>query len=143
MRRLAMVLAAMGATTGCAVQECNLMYAPDYVQIKLESASYASGAWRVEVDGLGCEVLLPGTPADVVCDDENGSLWVELTPDGEGLAMLSLSDYAPDSLDLVITLDGAEILSDHLTPEYATDEPNGEGCGERRSGLITVDVPAT
>ena len=139
MRTLLLATALTAGATGCVTQACNLMYAPDTTAVALHADVWADGAWRVEIDGIGCDVTLPGGE-DLVCDavEEQPSLSLS----SSGLDTLMLWTYAPDTVELVVVHDGVEILRETLTPDYAVDEPNGDGCGERRYATIDVDVPA-
>jgi hypothetical protein len=139
MARVLWITVAMMGATGCVTQECNLMYAPDTISVALHADAWADGAWRVEIDGVGCDVTLPDG-ADLVCDavEEQPSL----TLDGAGLGTLTLWNYVPPTVEVVVLHDGVEVVREELTPEYAEDEPNGEGCGERRYATVDVDVPA-
>lgn len=127
---------------GCIGKECNLMYAPDALEIDFSPALTGDGAWSVTLSGdldAACTVSLPladdGAPD---CDTEGVEL--VLSDDGSAIEAISLFGLAPEHLTLDVALEGATILSEDLTPTYTVDEPNGEGCGERQSAVVVVDT---
>ena len=130
------------ALTGCdsLTTDCNTMYAPDTAQVELQADSWSDGAWEVEADGETCEITLPGTEAEIVCDGQ--ILSISLNGDGSEINSLMLWESAPESFELVLRQDGVEVFSATVSPTYVEDEPNGEGCGFRSYGVATVDVGA-
>lgn len=121
--------------TACGGLTCNLMYAPDNVEVEVSASSWEPGAYEVEAMDEICSFVLP---ADGGPSCTGTVLGVELTDDGSGIAHITLYEAAPDAFDLVIRVDGAELLVEEVVPTYTEDEPNGEGCGVRRSGTATV-----
>lgn len=141
MRRcLPMCLGVLLFTTGCEVlgQSCNLMYAPDNVVVALSASAWPEGVWEVEAEGETCTVTLPGDGSDLSCSGM--VLGVQVANGGAGLTSFSLFDAAPEQFDVVIRVDGVEVLSEVVTPEYVEDEPNGKGCGERQSGAANLTI---
>lgn len=136
------------ALTGCFEKACTLIDAPSGVEITFQGAeALPAGAYVVEIDGVPCAVDLPlaedsGAVGWVGCNPEGSHSWVELTltDDGAGLASAYLGNGAPDPLDISITRDGEEVHAESVAPDYAVDEPNGEGCGERYLADVTVDL---
>lgn len=115
-------------------KSCNLMYAPDNLQVNFDPALTDDGEYLLEVEGGGsCIVRLPD---DVSCEGDN-----TLSPVGlpDKISGLSFFGSAPESVHLTISLDGTVLSTHELTPTYTTTEPNGEGCGDTQSATVTVD----
>lgn len=113
------------------VQECNLMDAPSTTTVAFEVASEGTWAWEVTGEGvdMACSVTLPdGT--DATCTTGDAWASAEATADGWRIGSTVRRGGAPE-LHVTLTLDGAEMLDEVVAPEWAVDEPNGEGCGER------------
>ena len=114
--------------------DCNLMWSPDQVLVDVTDYRFADGDYvmRFESDSsVECAFSIPldedglfecEGPVDVLIDGTSGGSPNEIV----------LWDYAPDSFDIELLQDGELIDSASYTPDYAIDEPNGEGCGERR-----------
>ena len=135
------LLASCGVLDG---RSCNLMYAPSGVTVEFQAQAWAPGTWEVEVDGLSCTVLLDpdATPSgQVACDDAaTPRLEILLSPSSATIDSAWLIESTPDVLTVKLTHDGTVVLDDELVPEYAVDEPNGRGCGERRAATVSVSV---
>lgn len=119
---------------------CTLIYAPDNLTVSFDTEALAPGAYTVTVSGdveATCTLTLP-SEVEGVCDLEGLSL--STNEAGDGLGELFFFDMGPEALTVSITLDGAEIASESFSPSYTVDEPNGEGCGERRSGIVMMSV---
>ena len=134
------MIAVMLSLMGCDLvgQSCNLMYAPDFLTVEITDGDGWAGEIAVSIDGDGTVVTCAFTEEDdaiVNCDDDMSSM--ELAGD---VMTLSLWDFAPDSADLVVTIDGVEVSAQTIKPVYEVDEPNGEGCGERRSATEAVTL---
>lgn len=123
--------------TGCVPQSCNLMYAPSYVDVDLVADDWPPGDYTVSALGDTCTVTLPAFDAPV-CSGTTLSL--ELSADSRGLARLYLWEASPTSFDLVILVDGAELVDEAIAPVYVEDEPNGKGCGVRAGGSVSVEL---
>ena len=128
--------------SGCFSKECNQMYAPDNLQITFEPSLSDAGAWTVELSGdlsATCTVTLPladdGAPD---CDLEGVDLLI--SDDSSSIEGVSFFALAPDAVTLTVSLEGEELLSEDLAPTYESDEPNGEGCGDRRSAEVIVST---
>ncbi len=121
----------------CTSQTCTLMHAPDNVDVQLVADSWAPGTYEVEALGEICTVVLPAV-TDPSCSGT--VLGLALSEDDSGLASVTLWEAAPDAFDLTIRLDGVELLSEEVVPSYVEDEPNGEGCGIRRSGTASISL---
>ena len=113
---------------------CNYMYAPSSLTLEL-NADWA-GAIQVDVSGddtlISC--VLGEEESTAQCDDTSSR--VELSGD---LLVIELWEFTPDVVELTAMHDGgSEDLS--IEPQYAIDEPNGEGCGERRLATESVSL---
>lgn len=132
------------SSSACVVLECNAMYAPDALQLTFDPALEGDGEWTVTLSGdldAGCSVTLPLPTEDAwpVCDMEGVELL--LSEDYTRIEGVSLFALAPEAVTLTVALDGEEILSQAITPEYDVDEPNGKGCGERHFAEVVVATP--
>lgn len=130
--------------SGCIVgKTCNNMYAPDNLEIDLNPPVSDEGAWVVTLSGdldATCTVSLPVADDGFAdCDLEGVDLLI--SEDRLAIEGVSLFDHAPEAITLTMSFEGVEVLSEDIAPDYAIDEPNGEGCGERRSAVVVVDVP--
>jgi hypothetical protein len=131
--RLFLIALCVITATGCAFS-CTLMFAPDTLTVEADSGALDEGLWRIEVDGIGCEILLPSLPDDEpVCDQQARLEWTE-----ERIVALTIQQHSPDEVVLVVSRDGSEV---HVGPEYPDwreSEPNGKGCGTRRVARLKV-----
>ncbi len=130
---------------GCGL-DCNLMWAPDNLSIEFDPEVSTPGVWTFELSGdheASCEVELPvPDPSDMAytpCDADTLSL--QLSGDGADVGGLYLDNVAPSMLTLAVYYNATLVYEDVLEPSYVVDEPNGQGCGERYSGQVTVSVP--
>ena len=127
---------------GCELgHSCNLMYSPDTLTVELDGA-YATGEYELEIFSASGDELCTfavGIPdADqALCTGDVEEVYFDLDAEG-AITSLSLWNFAPATLDVVLYLDGVEVSSETLTPDYREDEPNGEGCGVRSFGTVTV-----
>ena len=64
-----------------------------------------------------------------------------LTPSDGGVAVLSVTEFEPESFALWLTRDGVQVFEESFTPEYEVTEPNGNGCGESYYADLTVQAP--
>ena len=133
--------------SGCPLEPhaCNLMYAPDSLLISLESdgSFFQSGDWLLEVDGVQCLVTLPADDTMVFCDPGDGTgVEIGLADDRSEVVSVMLMGRAPAALEMALSFDDAVVFSQELSPSYSVDEPNGEGCGERSSSEIVVELTA-
>lgn len=140
MRSLLLASLVVLTAPGC-VLECNAMYAPDNLEIVLNPALTDAGSWEIVLEGdleTTCAVVLPLAEGEVAtCDNDAVSLLISAS--GDAIEGVSLFGYAPDSHTISFSLDGTLVSSHDLEPEYELDEPNGKGCGERRSGVVEID----
>lgn len=117
-------------------QACNLMYAPSNLTLSIDAEDdyWEEGSWLVEVDDLSCEFTLPADEATLQCFEDIGAELIDLTfsADGTTLESIRVEAYAPDSIELSLSLDGTEVFTETLSPTYTEDEPNGTNCGIRR-----------
>jgi len=123
--------------TACDELTCNLMYAPDTLIVTVQDADPAS-LYALSFTGddgttISCAIVEAGTTA--YCDDNDSAIGF----DGTDL-VVTLWAFVPDTIDATVSLDGASVLEWSFSPEYAEDEPNGEGCGFRRNGAETVSL---
>lgn len=133
------------SSSGCLIgKECNLMYAPDNLEIHLATPLSDAGEWEISVEGsdgyaVTCAVTLPASDsASASCDDGIASLHLSAANDAiEGVLLFGA---APPTVVVTAALDGVEVGSGEATPSYDIDEPNGEGCGERSTGSVTVTL---
>jgi hypothetical protein len=49
-----------------------------------------------------------------------------------------LSEHIPDSVEIRVTLEGAEIASEFFEVEYEETEYNGRGCDYAYNGEVTL-----
>ena len=134
------LLTAASLFSGCfEAQSCNLVYAPEGVEITFTGDPLEDGIYTVEVAGLFCSFSLghgaadTGTGGGGGCEAyaEGASLLVTVLDDGPRVLRATLTERAPASVDVVVLQDDEVRLSETLAPDYDVDEPNGEGCGER------------
>ncbi len=124
------------ALSGCEGRVCNTLYAPDQANITVQSSGFDPGFYEVEALGELCSVTLPGTT--VTC---SGTV-LNLTLDSGGTAITAINvwEEAPEELDVVIFLDGVELLNETITPTYTESEPNGAGCGFVQFGTAELTL---
>lgn len=136
--RLLIALVPLGLV-GCGGLNCTEMYAPSGVSIGFEASDWPAGDYVFEIDGIECDVTLPGSDG-AFC--ESGGAALELLTDASGAAVQSawLQESTPDPLSIVVSRDGTVIFEDEVSPAYTVDEPNGKGCGERTSASVTVSI---
>ena len=131
---LAMMMMMIACELPIEGQSCNLMYAPNMLNVEV-SADW-SGDVRIDVTGDGETIscTLIAEEAAAQCDDL-GSL---IERAGEQV-VVSLWDYTPDVVDVTVEHAGGG-GSVVLEPSYTIDEPNGPGCGERRLATEQVSL---
>ncbi len=131
-----MILFLLGiAGCGEVGQACTLMYAPNTLSIKVTEASDWNGEIEASVSGDARTISCTFVGGIGNCDDNESQISV----DGS-LLSLTLWDFAPEIAELIITVDGSEVVSENLQPDYEEDEPNGEGCGVRRFGTSVLSL---
>ena len=114
--------------------DCNMVWAPDQVVVDVADYGFADGDYimRFESDSsVECAFSIP-LDEDGLFDCEGPVEVLIDGTDGGSLNEIVLWNYAPDSFDIELLQDGEFIDSASYTPDYVVDEPNGEGCGERR-----------
>lgn len=112
--------------------DCNLMYAPSTTSVSFEVATAATWSWDVtgETVGMSCAVTLPDA-TDGAC--EGGEVMgpdVQGT-DGAWVIGSSVWEGGDETLQVQVWRDGELVLDETIEPDWAVDEPNGKGCGER------------
>jgi len=148
MRALLPLLTLPLLTAGCDLvtpHSCNTMYAPSHLALQFEADAWAPGAYEVEVvtdaATILCAFTLPaGDEWTGRCDDADGIHEVLTDASGEGLERIYLYEETPDVVDVAVSLDGAPLAEDSFAPDYAEDEPNGEGCGVRHAAEVTISL---
>ena len=133
------MLAVLMSLLGCDApsQSCTEMYAPDMLTVEVT----AEAGWAGEVelsasgDGVTITCVLPDGESAASCDD----LQSNLSLSGDTLTA-SLWELAPDSVELVVRVDGVEVAAQTLAPSYTEDEPNGSGCGVRLLATETISL---
>jgi hypothetical protein len=143
------VLGCLGALCGaCELggsnDDCTNEAFSDAVQVTFapeltEPGEYELGFTSNVVDGIcrvvvGGKVIEPCTSAQLSVTGKNSEGVVVLT------ALRVWFDYAPQSFELSVTKDGVNLLERTFTPEYAEDEPNGNGCGVRRLAVVPIAI---
>lgn len=137
------LMVALTATTPAATacHSCFMMWAPSTVTLNFGDAAWEPGVWQLEVNGYTqdalCVVSLPHVDGELVSCGLNAAL--SFDADG-GVASMTLTEFAPDGFSLYLTRDGAGVFQEEFTPSYDLTEPNGPGCGERRTTTIQVDL---
>lgn len=126
---------------GCG-RYCTLMYAPSHLTVEFEADAWAPGTWDVELVGGGaeatCTVTLPLVDgASPECSD---FATLQVNAAGDAIDALSVTDIAPDTFTVRVYDDEGLVAQQQFSPEYAVDEPNGEGCGERRVATVTMTL---
>ena len=117
--------------------DCNSMWAPDHVVVDVADYAFEDGDYVVRFvsdETVECSFSVPLSGDAWDCQGRP-----EVTADGVdtgALREILLWDYAPDSFDIELLQDGELIDSASYDPKYAIDEPNGEGCGERRAAEV-------
>jgi len=131
-----------GLASGCGSlgTACNLMDAPSTTTIHLAGDLSVEGQYELVVnDGqrnlLTCTFDVPAVD-EVPSSCTSGSY---LNTDLEGDAEAVTALVTPDTLVVTLFLDGDELTTETFTPDYAEDEPNGEGCGVRRLAEVELD----
>ena len=134
--------------------ECNLMYAPSTLIINLEGAPTLLGTWALDLEmtslegadrgdetshvtltreALGTQTVISSAPTDPLFQLEID----EEVSTGEVKALI-LQEIAPETIWVTLSEDEHIFADGTFTPNYEVSEPNGEGCGERYSGSITL-----
>ena len=134
-----LALPILASATGCmAKKACNMVYAPDSVEITVESSGFDEGEWIVTVDTASCTLTLPGDVES--CTMDLPSLQIYLSEDGSSITQMRLWEGAPASLDIEFSHEGVVMFSDSIEPTYVEEEPNGEGCGVVQRGTATISM---
>lgn len=148
LRNLVFGLGLIGASSaGCTTESraCNLMAWNHQLTLDLAPSISAEATYEFEIkDGATnpkCTVTIGSNPVETC--SENLSVTRSSTssvPYGISALNLTYSDAEelPNSLVLSITTDGVK-TEYTLTPDYEIDEPNGDGCGERKRATVKVD----
>ena len=122
-------------------QVCTLMDAPSQLRVHLDGEADVPGDYAIEVEAAGrvvasCEATVPLAESfDALCGTRSESRI--LGQPGAGLDGLILSETV-DELTVRVFRDGEELVEETFAPDYEEDEPNGKGCGVRRTGEITL-----
>lgn len=122
---------------GCDLN-CDRLYMPDLLLVRFAADSWPEGTYEIQLEDqdtfqtLSCTVTLPGDTA--LCADGLSQTVV----DGDALLQTEVWAFAPDELELQVSLDGEVVLWESFAPTYEEAEPNGEGCGVQRLGSIDV-----
>lgn len=110
------------------------MYAPSSTSVSFRVASEATWSWEVtgERVDMVCSVTLPDG-ADAAC--EGGRVMgPDVVADGDGWIIGAMDQNGGDeTLQVKLWRDGELVLDETIEPDWAVDEPNGKGCGERYS----------
>ena len=120
---------------------CNMMYAPDMVNILMTTDGMldASDAVMVLIEGGDVPVTCTyeGDNQGAICDDNTSHIWSE-----DGMLNISLWEQTPKEVSVSVWLEDNDLSEGTWsgTPEYIEDEPNGEGCGFRQFGELVLDI---
>lgn len=135
---------ASGCVLGCTSDDCSDAAFSDSIEIVFTPTITVPGDYRLEftsgaVDGtchiqVGGTTLEPCTSASLFVDGKNADGVVTLS------TLRAWFNYGPPSFELVLENDESVIFRQSITPEYATDEPNGPGCGIRKRAVVSVTV---
>jgi hypothetical protein len=144
----AVILSVSALLNGCS-KACNDMYAPDFVRVRLQLEGSEPGtdcyvidvvaddvhqqlAWRMDGDDAGANC---GTGSNSEAD------WllpeIERHTDDE-VAVTFFFKGAPKQMTLELAHEGEPVLSRMIQPKYKESEPNGDGCGTRRSADVEI-----
>ena len=138
----ALILIQPGAA-GCF--SCTLLFAPDTVSIVIEgSETLAPGRYQVELtDGpFGgyknaiCVVDLPGGPNAFSSCTHN----LNISVNEEGIHSVHTFGLAPDEFVVTIHREGDLLAEEAFDPTYTISQPNGRGCGNRRTASETLQL---
>jgi hypothetical protein len=141
-----LTLLALAGLGGCG-KVCTDMRAPDMLTFVFEPEVSASGTWAFDLsdgDEAYCEVVLPvPDPSNMTYTPCGGDDLTHLgiAEDGLDVEDLRIEEAAPESAVFTVSFEGSIMWSETITPKYAVDEPNGEGCGERYRATVSVEVP--
>ena len=127
-------------TTGA---DCTDMDVWDSLTLAFQPVITTPGTWAfVLTEGIAasCEITLPDPASadDRYVDCEGVD--EQRVDRVDGIESLRIYE-APASARLLITYEGTAWFEDVIEPEYAVDEPNGEGCGERFTATMPIEVP--
>ena len=140
------------ALAGCDVlpRLCTAVYYECGLYVSFAEGLAAEGEWTVTAEladeVFTCSFALPadaGTQVGCVSPARQSRAYLVASDDGASVEGLKLANLHPDNLTITVALDGEEIHSETLAPDYDVTEPNGEGCGECYSGSaeISVSIP--
>ncbi len=135
---------------------CTLMGCSDRLTIELQRAgTWAAGSYRVDlvVDGVNvaCEARITDDPCDEEATSCTAGAPVRLTtarpfgcatPPTMNTVPGIYIDKAAAEVKLSVKHEGAELVSESITPRYDTLTPNGPVCGPIcRQARVPVAVP--
>jgi hypothetical protein len=137
------ILGCIALLTGGCNFTCNQMNAPSRVTVAFdEGRTWEPGVWEIEADGYThhamCVVALPYVEGDLVSCTGNAEL--VLSDDGAGILALEASNFEPESFAVRVERDGGPVGDESFAPEYAIDEPNGKGCGDRAQATVQMSL---
>lgn len=127
-------------TGGCHFS-CTQMSTPSRVTVAFdEGRTWKPGVWEIEADGYTqhamCVLALPYVEGDLVSCTGNAE--IELSEDGTRILSFGASNFTLESFSVRLDLDGEPAGDESFAPEYAVDEPNGQGCGERSQATVQM-----
>jgi len=132
-----LVLPLVGCSDVGEATACNTMDAPSGVTVRLDTTGWPAGEPLVsfDLDGEVVHCELVSAPSE--------RFWECGTPtfnhfDDEDIVRFFLADHTPAEVIAEITVDRVLIDTVSGTPTYRFDEPNGEGCGERKKATLDL-----
>jgi len=138
------VLLVVGPGCGDASSEvCDYQHHPDTITFQLSPSITTVGSYTVSY-------ALPGQPptdcvftfpySDVTCEALSfGDASHSTSPTRVDWIMLNVPSPGPDSI--TISIQGyTNLFTGTVAPTYALDEPNGPGCGVRKSGTVALSL---
>lgn len=127
-------------------QTCTLAaYSPIFVVEVQHEGSWDPGTWTFhsvgEGEGAGqvdvaMDLPFDGAdgPAPWTSSGDTSGVRVVLSEANDAVEQVQMMDFTPDVLTVAVSLDDVLVGTGTFTPEYDITEPNGDGCGELRSG---------
>ncbi|MFT4975728.1 MAG: hypothetical protein ACI8S6_001621 [Myxococcota bacterium] len=129
---------ALWLLAACGEPNCEGLYAPSLLLVRLDASSWPDGDYTVSLldadtfDELTCTATLPAGTSE--CDDEQSTIKII---DG-ALTQVEAWGFTPDTVTVTVDRDGETLWLGDVDPVYEEDEPAGEECGTRRVGAIDV-----
>ena len=128
--------------TGC--RSCTLLYSPSMLTVAVDGGVLQAGLYEIEVSEIPfggyetamCVVQLPWDNGDPVNCTSNAYLDVQQ----DEIRGIITTNFVPERFTVTVLRDGEPLAQEDFEAAYATNYPNGKGCGIRYSGSVILAI---